>query len=446
MSAWADAMIAGAGMTELPERLRILCVSQVPPSPPRFGAQARIHGLMTQLARRHDLSAICLVDEELDLEDCRDAMQSYCREVVLLRNPNGRNGLAKRSLQLRSLASLRSFERHRYSVKGFQEELDRLLRQRRFDVVNLEFPYLAHCRMKQSPPGTPPPLLVIDAHEIAHDMVRQFARNGGVGRKLYAGLDWRKLRREELSAFRGADGIFACSVDDQRRILRDVHSARTTVVPNAADVEFYRPRPSDPPADGRTVVFFGLLSTYPNIDGALWFLQEIWPRVVAARPDALCKIIGKGAPRALLDFAGPRVEIAGLIADLRPHLASAAALVVPLRIGGGTRLKIVEGMSMAKAIVSTTLGAEGIDVVPERDILIADDPESFAASVVRLLDDPALGARLGSSARRVAVERYAWSAAAARLEQFYRELLADRRAEVGQSQAMQKGRARTGTG
>jgi glycosyltransferase involved in cell wall biosynthesis len=438
-------MIAGAGVTEVPERLRILCVSQVPPSPPRFGAQARIHGLMTQLARRHDLTALCLVDEELDLEDCRDAMQSYCREVVLIRNPKGRNRLAKRRLQLRSLASFRSFERHLFSVKGFQEQLDRLLRHRRFDVVNLEFPYLAHLRLKQSPPGTPPPLLVIDAHEIAHDMVRQFARNGGVGRKLYAGLNWRKLRREELSAFREADGIFACSVDDERRILKDVHSARTTVVPNAADVEFYRPRPPDPPADGRTVVFFGLLSTYPNIDGALWFLREIWPKVAAARPDAVCKIIGKGAPRALLELAGPRVEIAGLIADLRPHLASAAALVVPLRIGGGTRLKIVEGMSMAKAIVSTTLGAEGIEVVPDRDILIADDRDRFAASVLRLLDDPALGARLGSSARRVAVERYAWSAAVARLEQFYRQLLADRRAEFGPSQAVQNGRARTGT-
>src|SRR5262249_7984782 len=101
----------------------------------------------------------------------------------------------------------------------------------------------------------------------------------------------------------------------------------------------------------------------------------------------------------------------------------AAALVVPLRIGGGTRLKIIEGMSMGKAIVSTPLGAEGIEVVPRQDILIANDPASFAASVVQLLDDPALAPQLGTSARRLAVERYAWSAAAAMLERFYRELL-----------------------
>ena len=431
MSALAEVAIAGAQMTELKERLSILCVSPTPSSPPRFGVQARIHGLMTQLAQRHDLTLISLVDEEHDLEECRRAMQAYCRDVILIPNPNGRNGLAKRRLQqLRSLASRRSFERNRYSVAVLQEGLDRLLRHKRYDVVNLEFPHLAHFRFKQSPPGTPPPLLVIDAHNIEHEVIRQYTRNGGVGRRFYAGLNWRKLRREELSAFRKADGIVACSVADQGRILSDVRSARAAVIPNAADVEFYRPRASDPPADGRTVVFFGLMSTFQNIDGALWFLREIWPRVVAARPHARCRIIGKGPPQAVLDFAGPRVEIVGLVDDLRPHLASAAALVVPLRLGGGTRLKIVEGMSMGKAIVSTTLGAEGIEAVPQRDILIADDPESFAASVLRLLDDPGLAARLGSSARRVAVERYAWSTAAAKLEQFYRELLADRRAEA----------------
>src|SRR5262249_34060082 len=189
-----------------PDRLSILYVSPMPPSPPRFGAQARMNGLMTSLARRHDLTAISLVDQNFDLEDCRRAMQEYCREVVLIPNPKGRNGLAKRTLQLRSLASLHSFEHHCYSLPPLQRVLDGLLRRQRFDVVNLEFPYLAHLRLKQSPPGTsPPPLLVIDTHEIAHDIVRQFARSGGsVGRSIYAELNWRKLRSEELSAFRTA--------------------------------------------------------------------------------------------------------------------------------------------------------------------------------------------------------------------------------------------------
>src|SRR5215510_5739488 len=116
------------------ERFNILYVSQMPASPPRFGAQARVHGLMTELARQHDLTAAMLVDDEFDAEECRRAMQAYCREVVLVPNPHGRAGLAKRLLQLRALASAHSFERLRVNVPAMQHTLDRVLRAKRFDV------------------------------------------------------------------------------------------------------------------------------------------------------------------------------------------------------------------------------------------------------------------------------------------------------------------------
>ena len=144
------------------ERLNVLYVSQMPASPPRFGAQARIHGLMTQLARRHNLTAAMLVDDEFDADECRRAMQAYCREVVLVPNHYGQEGVAKRLLQVRSLASIRSFERLRASLPELQQSLDRILRAKRFDVVNLEFPYLGHYRLRQAPSGMKPPALVVD--------------------------------------------------------------------------------------------------------------------------------------------------------------------------------------------------------------------------------------------------------------------------------------------
>jgi len=408
-------------------RLRILYVLPMPPSPPRFGAQARMHGLMTTLARRHDLTAISLVDDGFDPDECARAMREYCRDVVVIPNPNGRDGAGKRMLQLRSLASPWSFERLRFSVPALQDALDRMLRRERFDVVNLEFPYLAHYRSRQSPSGTSPPAIVVDTHEIAYDLARQMSRGAaGASRRAYGAVNWRKLRREERAAFRAADGLCACSEADREHILRDVPQARVAVIPNAADVERYQPRASDPPPDGHTVVFFGLLSTFPNIDGIRFFVREIWPRIAAERPDARCKIIGARPPPEVLELAGPGVEITGFVEDLRPHLASAAAIVVPLRVGGGTRLKIVEGMAMGKAVVSTTLGAAGIEAVPGRDILIADEPASFAASVVRLLADADLAARIGRSARKLAVERYAWSAAGRALEKLFEEILAPR--------------------
>lgn len=383
-----------------------------------------MHGLMTQLARRHDLTAAVLVDDGFDAEECRGAMQTYCREVVLVPNPRGRAGLSKRLLQLRSLGSTRSFERLLLTLPALQQTLDRVLRAGRFDVVNLEFSFFGHCDLRRAPPGEELPALVLDSHNIEYDLARQYARDGSsLVRRLYAEANWRKLRREELATYRNADGVYLCSAADERRLLDQVPGVRTVVIPNAADVEYYQPRPTDPPPDGRTVVFFGLLSYVPNIDGVIHFIKEIWPRIAAAHPGARCKIIGGRPPPSLLALAGPRVALTGFVPDLRPHLAAAAVVVVPLRLGGGTRLKIVEAMAMGKAVVSTALGAEGIEAVPGRDLLVADEPAAFADAVTRLLAEPGLAARIGRSARQLAVERYGWSGAARALEGFYRRIL-----------------------
>ena len=408
-----------------PERLSILYVSHMPPSPPRFGAQARIHGLMTNLAKWHDLTAVMLIDDEFDADECRQAMQDYCREVILIPNPNGRDGMAKRQLQVRSLFSSRSFERLRATVPALQRELDRVLTSQRFDVVNLEFTFLGAYNLRQAPPGEAPPILVVDSHNIDYDLARQYARTGSsVWRRLYYGVNWRKLQREEIGTYDAADGVYLCSVADEQSLLAEAPRARTRVIPNAADVEYFKPRPTDSPSDGVSMVFFGHLSYLPNVDGMVHFMEDIWPTIAASNPAARCKIIGGSPPPSLLALAGPQVELTGFVPDLRPHLAQAAAVVVPLRLGGGTRLKIVEAMAMGKAIVSTALGAEGIEAVSGRDLIIADDPKEFADAVSNLLDNPDEACRIGRSARQLAEERYAWSGAARGLEDFYRQLLA----------------------
>ncbi|CAA2141789.1 GDP-mannose-dependent alpha-(1-2)-phosphatidylinositol mannosyltransferase [Hyphomicrobium sp. ghe19] len=395
----------------------------MPASPPRFGAQARIHGLLTELARHHDVTAVSLVDDGFNIDECRQAMESYCRKVYLLPNPNSANGVKKRLKQLGSLTSPLSFERLIGTVPALQDTLDRVLRTTRFDIVNLEFTFLGHCNLRQAPPGGKKPLIFVDSHNIDYELARQYARcSGSLVRRLYAEVNWRKLRREELQTYADADGVYLCSTNDERRLLDEVPGIRTAVIPNAADVEYYQPSPGDPTPDGRTVVFFGLLSYVPNIDGVTYFLRDIWPRIAAAHPNSRLKVIGGNPHPSLRAFAGPQIEFTGFVPDLRPHLAEAAAVVVPLRLGGGTRLKIVEGMAMGKAIVSTTLGAEGIEAVDGRDILIADTPAAFADSVNRLLADSALAAHIGKSARRLAVQRYSWREAASALDRFYRRI------------------------
>ena len=410
-------------------RLNILYVSQMPASPPRFGAQARMHGLMTEMARRHDVSAVMIASDEFDIDECRAAMQRYCREVVLVRNPREKSRMSKRFRQAQSLVSGRSFERLWVSFPQIQNEIDRMLQSKRFDIVNLEFTFLGHCNLKQAPPGERLPAVVVDSHNIDYDLARQYALSGpNMGIRAYYSANWRKLRHEELSTYASADGVYLCSAADQARLQAEAPGSHTVVIPNGADVEFYKPGPQPFRSDGRTVVFFGLMSYAPNIDGVAYLVEKIWPSVLAARPDARCKIIGGSPPPAIKALASDSIEVTGFVPDLRPHLATAACIVVPLRQGGGTRLKIVEGMAMGKAIVSTSLGAEGIEAQNSKNILIADDPHEFAQSVIRLLDDQALAAGIGRSARELAVERYSWSGAARNLEGFLHDVIARREA------------------
>jgi glycosyltransferase involved in cell wall biosynthesis len=405
------------------DRLELLYVSIFPPSPPRYGAQRRIQGILQALSRNHNITALSLISPDLEPGKAERAMREYCREVVLIPSRPW-EGLGKRYLQARSLFSTRSYERSFYSLPDLRRALDRLLSRRRYQFVNLEFPFLAHLELAQAPVGDALPLLVLDEHNIEFDLLRQMAgTEHGLARRLYNSMNWPKVRREELSAWRRFDGVTFTSATDEARARTLMPSLRSAVIPNSVDVDYFRPRAADPPSDGCTVMFFGAINYFPNIDGVLFFAREVWPLLAASHPRARLKIVGQHPTREILALHGPRVEVAGVVDDLRPHLARAAVVIVPLRIGGGTRFKILEAMAMAKPIVSTAIGAEGIDVVPGRNILLADTPVDFAAAVGRILDDAGMAAPMGREGRGLVEERYSWEAAATQLEGFFAELL-----------------------
>lgn len=382
---------------------------------------------MSCLARANDVIGVSLITPEMDARESERAMREYCSEVVLV-PARPWQGATKRLLQLSSLVSTRSFESRAFDLPELRRALGRALAARPVDVVNVELPFLAGQRLGVAPPGSPPPLRLLDEHNIEFDLARQQASaDHGLARRIHNLANCPKIRREELRAFRTFDGVTFCSSVDEARARQLVPQLRSAVVPNAVDVHHFKPRPQDPPSDGRTVMFFGAINYFPNVDGIRYLMREVWPLVERDHPGARLKIVGQHPTPEVLGFRGPRVEVTGRVDDLRPHLASAAATIVPLRIGGGTRFKILEAMAMARPVVSTSLGAEGIDAEPGRDILIGDDPAALAAAIGRVLDDPTLGANLGARGRALVEERYSWVAAARRLESFMRELLANRR-------------------
>jgi glycosyltransferase involved in cell wall biosynthesis len=191
------------------------------------------------------------------------------------------------------------------------------------------------------------------------------------------------------------------------------HPAR--VIPTGVDTSFFTAVPSA--GDSRTLVFTGSMDWLPNEDAMTWFCRDILPDVRAREPNTSLVIVGRAPTPAVQRLAGDSgITVTGRVEDVRPYVNDSAVYVVPLRIGGGTRLKIFEAMAMGKAVVSTTVGAEGLPVTPGRDVLIADEPRQFADAIVALLRNVDLRRALERTARALVVERYDWSAVAGELE------------------------------
>jgi glycosyltransferase involved in cell wall biosynthesis len=406
----------------LPRPLKILFVTPYLPSPPSFGGARRLHGLMTDLARRHEVSSLSLVNPAESHEHSIEATGAYCREVVTVPNPPFALPLkGKRTLQLRSLGSRRSFEWFQHVTPGLADRLREMLGRVRYDVVNFEFMHMAPYRwmLGQAAVG---PRFVLDEHNIEYEILRRTAQSeSGLVRRLYNAVNWRKLRAEELRAWRMFDGCSVTSLHDRDLLLRDLPDTRIAIVPNAVDLDYFRPRPEAPPPEPLSIIFFGAINYFPNSDGLAYFLEEIYPRVRARLPGVKLNVVGH-TPEHLFALANDHIAMKGFVPDVRVEVERAAAVIAPLRIGGGTRLKILEAMAMGKPTVSTPQGAEGLEVTHDKELLLADTPAAFADQLVRVLEDAALAKRLGLAARQLVEQRYGWPASAARLESLYEQV------------------------
>jgi glycosyltransferase involved in cell wall biosynthesis len=229
----------------------------------------------------------------------------------------------------------------------------------------------------------------------------------------------RTLAGYEADVCRRFDRVVTVTGED-RRLLQALCAdggRPMTVIPICVD-------PAEKPLvarkpDARRVLILGTMFWPPNVEGALWFAREVWPRVLRELSDALLTIVGKNPPPAVQQLAGPNVEVTGYVADPTRYLEESAVFLVPLRAGGGMRVKILDAWCWGIPIVSTTIGAEGIEVHPGENILIADDAPSFAREVIRLLKDPPLAERLRRNGRQSVEEQYNWRTVYAKWDEVY---------------------------
>jgi glycosyltransferase involved in cell wall biosynthesis len=250
--------------------------------------------------------------------------------------------------------------------------------------------------------------VVLDNQNVEHLILQrylQFERNPG--KRCYAWLECWKTRQWQREACRRSAVALVCSEPDRALIQRLAPKVAIMVVPNIVDTDGYQPSGLERPS---TLLYQGGMDWYPNRDAVEFFVLAILPRLRVSVPEARFVVGGRNpSDEFRRRFAGLRdLEFTGTVPDMRAEIAKAAVCVVPLRIGSGTRLKILEAAAMAKPIVSTRVGAEGLDFVDGREIILADEPEAFAAAVAELLSDPARRRELGEAARRRVEERYSF--------------------------------------
>jgi sugar transferase (PEP-CTERM/EpsH1 system associated) len=313
---------------------------------------------------------------------------------------------------------IQAFHRNR----AMTERVRQLSAEIDFDIVQVEFSFLAHYLGALR--GKRRPKTILSMHNVeSMRFERELKFSAWNPRRLVLLTDRYLFPRWEQRAVRSFDGVVAVSAAEAAWISRHAPHAALKVVPNGVDVEFFRPQSGT--SGTQTVVFTGAMDYPPNIDAALWFADAMLPLLRKQSRQLRFVVVGRRpSPEVQALARHPDIQITGEVEDIRPYLAEALALVVPLRSGGGTRLKILQAMAMARPVISTTLGAEGLTVTDNEHILIADSPQQFVDAIVAVANSPLVARRLAETGRQLALAEYDWRQILRGLEDLYQTVLA----------------------
>lgn len=387
--------------------MKILFLTAEPPWPLDQGDKLRNYHLLKALAAEHEvtLATFCLPGEENG--PWREALSPFCEAVHAV--PLGRRAML---LNVARLPHLPVTMAARASVR-MARLLRRLTREQEFDVTYAcqlkTAGYLSHCATRRRVAD------LTDAVSLYRRRMLRFARSWPA--KAFGAIEAHRIAFWEKQVVQSADLTLVVSPVDAAALKEAAPGARVAVLPNGVDLDHFRPLP-DPQKP--VLLFYGHLRYPPNADGIVWFCREIFPRVRDAVPEAELWITGKEPPPEVAALAAlPGVTLTGYVPDLRPYLAQAAVVIVPLRFGAGIRNKILEAMAAARPVVSTSLGCEGLAVTPGTHLEVADSPDAFAELTARLLRDPARRAHLAANGRKLVEERYNWGIIGKQLRSFF---------------------------
>jgi polysaccharide biosynthesis protein PslH len=405
--------------------MRILILTPQLPFPPRQGTALRNWGILSGLARNHEVWLLSFDEQAGDSAAAlAPELQAACRQVAVFPVPGRSTSARLRTLVTSSLPDMA----WRLWSPAFAARFNEWTSAQSFDVIQIEGIELARYAL-QSAIENPQSKIVFDDHNCEYLLQRRaFETDLRQPRRWHAAaysfVQWQRLRAFERRIARRAGATLVVSPQDAAALRLLDPNLQPHVIFNGIDVASYAAVPQrEVGGEGAVLVFTGKMDFRPNVDAMLWFAHEVFPRIRQEMPQARVLVVGqRPSPRLGVLRADPAFTITGAVDDVRPYIAQSDVYIAPLRVGGGTRFKLLEAMAMQRAIVSTTLGCEGFDVASGRELAIADARADFAAAVVSLLRDGVARRAMGRRALDFVSASYDWRVIVPKLEQVYASL------------------------
>ena len=400
--------------------MRVLWVGHNLAYPPVRGVLQRNYNLLREVAKEYEVHVLAFDQPPtrppgVSAEDCAVALRKFCAHVEwaplavgISKNPYW--------LGLRGLLSRKAYDLNWLASDSMAARLRSTLDRTKFDVIHFDTLGLVPYRALVSGAGT-----VLNHHNIESSMME---RRAALEKRRIPRQYWRWEAYKLLLAERDYCPRFSANLvvspEDGETLSRIAPGIETRVVANGVDTEYFTPRPD---RNGNTLLFCGGLDWYPNGEAMAYFFDEIWPPLTRQRPDIRVVVVGRKPPKWLtqLGESDRRVHVTGFVEDVRPYFREATAYICPIRVGGGTRLKILDALAMGMPLIGTTFACSGISVQDEKHVLLADTSGAFVSQVLRILAEPALRASLAAQGRELVCQAYSWRVVGRSLLLAYRE-------------------------
>ena len=399
--------------------MRILFLSPRLCIPLFTGAKLREYHIARALARHAEVTYVSFLPPGAEAPSAADL--PFFRDIHLVPTPQRYSPLRI----ARGLISRWPLTVINYTSDEMKSLIAGIAIARPFDLIHIDgFSMAAYAPFLES--ISPSPVRVVyNWHNIVSEALRRYSGNvKSAPRRFYASLTARRAEGMERMVLRSGFGHAVCSVREQQQLLGIEPRARIAVVENGVDTDYFAG--TSAASTRRRIVFVGSMDYYPNTEAVVLFARRIWPRIRERFPEWQFTIVGSNPGPAVIELGKERnVEVTGTVPDIRPYYRDAVAAVVPLRTGGGTRLKILEAMAAGVPVISSTLGAEGLEVTPGRDLLIADDAEDWLPALASLCQQSLRWNELAVAGRALVLARYDWQMLGERLYESYRQWLAD---------------------